>query len=224
MNTTKYHNPFPDGKRWKLTPDGIKVEGEGVPRSKGHPHTVLTLWKDFGEDILQAAWETACPVDMVVAMVPIEARRLKGTLHFDPKSSRKEPGYISDKQTPHRRSVGLMQTLLSTAKHMDKIFGLNFPVSTPLLEDPYYSLLYGSAYISYQIMRYGMDPILICGAYNAGSLRQTHKNDWKILTYGPTRMDRYTQWFNDFHFCLQEGLIEIPKNSILSLPLTSNRA
>lgn len=218
MNLYTYHNPFPDGKRWKITSDGIKVEGEGLIRSKGEPKTILTLWEDFGMEMLQASFESLCPLDMLVAMIPIEAARIKGTLKFDPESNRFEPGYISDTQTPHRRSVGLGQTLISTAAQMNKLhdFGLN--VTSELLKDPYYSLLLSGAYITYQTLRYRPDPVLICGAYNAGSLRHTMRNEWRILTYGPTRMDRYVSWFNDFHYCVRQGLIDLPSNVYLSTP------
>lgn len=215
---TEYHTRFEGGKQWRLTSSGIEVENEGVIRSHGEPKTVLTLWEDFGEDILHASWEVECPVDLIVAMIPIEAARLPGSLSFDPRSNRFEPGYISDEETPHRRSPGLMQTLLSTADRMAKKIDLDREVTTELLFDPYYSILLGGAYIKHQLDRYGADPVLICGAYNAGSVRHTSSNDWKIVTYSPTRMDRYVQWYNDFHYCVREGLITLPENAILTLP------
>jgi len=215
---TEFHTRFEGGKRWRLTPEGIEVEGQGVTRSKGEPVTVTTLWDDYGEDILHASWEVGCPVDMVVAMIPIEAVRFPGSRSFDPRSNRFEPGYISDEETPHRRSPGLMQTLLSTADDMAERIGLEKEITTELLFDPFYSILLGGAYITRQVERYGPDPVLICGAYNAGSVRKTDKNPWKIRTYGPTRMDRYVQWFNDFHYAVQAGLIELPEGTLLSLP------
>lgn len=221
---TEFHTRFEGGKRWRLTPEGIEVEGEGVTRSRGEPVTVTTLWEDYGEDILHASWEVDCPVDMVVAMIPIEAVRIKGSRSFDPLSNRFEPGYISDEETPHRRSPGLMQTLISTADRMAKKIGLDKEVTTDLLFDPFYSILLGGAYITHQIGRYGADPVLICGAYNAGSVRKTSKNDWKIVTYGPTRMDRYITWYNDFHAAVREGLIELPKGTLLSIPTQEDLA
>jgi len=221
---TKYHTRFEGGKRWRLTQDGIEVEHEGHIRSGGEPVTMTTLWQDYGEDILHASWEVGCPIDIVAAMIPIEAVRIKGSRSFDPKSNRFEPGYISDEETPHRRSPGLMQTLISTAASMARRIDFPEEVNTELLFDPYFSILLGGAYITYQVRRYGADPVLICGAYNAGSVRKTEGNDWKIVTYSPTRMDRYVQWYNDFHFCVREGIIELPKGALLSLPTKGNVA
>ena len=215
---TKFHTRFKGGKRWRMTSEGIEVEGEGHLRSRGEPVTITTLWQDYGEDILQASWEVGFPVDMAVAMIPIEAVRIKGSKSFDPRSNRFEPGYISDEETPHRRSPGLMQTLISTAERMKRMYDIDKEVNTELLFDPYYSILLGGAYITYQVGRYGADPVLICGAYNAGSVRQTDNNLWKIRTYGETRMDRYIMWYNDFHAAVREGLIDLPEGTLLSLP------
>lgn len=215
---TEYHTRFKSGKQWRLTTDGIDVKGEGIIRSGGQPLTVLQLWEDFGSTILHAAWEVNCPVDLIVAMIPIEAARIRGSKSFDPRSNRYEPGYISDAKTPHRRSPGLMQTLLTTAQSMANRMDMEVKVTSEMLFDPYYSILLGAAYIVYQIRRYGPDPVLICGAYNAGSVRKTDNNDWKILTYSSTRMDRYVQWYNDFHFTVREGIIELPEGTLLTLP------
>lgn len=205
------------GQRWRLTPLGIEVEHKGFLRTAGHPKTVIQIWDDYGELILHASYQTGAPVDMIVAMIPIEARRLSNG-SFDPRSDRKEPGYTSDEVTPHRRSPGLMQTLITTARRMAVDFSF-FPaeeVDTEMLFDPYYSLLLGAAYIKHQIDRYGEDPVLICGAYNAGSVKKSDENTWHIRTHGPTRMDRYVAWFNDFHAAIRQGDIVVPKDTIFT--------
>lgn len=217
MSLSKFHNPF-GGIRWKIVSSGIEVEGQGLLRTSGEPSTVIQIWKDYGSDILHASHELKVPVDMVVAMIPIEAVRKKGSLSYDPRSDRKEPGYVDDVTTPHRRSPGLMQTLITTAREMATRYHLKevHEVNTELLFDPFYSILLGTAYIKRQIERYDYDPVLICGAYNAGSLRQTSTNRWKIMTYGDTRMDRYVSFYNDFIFAIDSGKILLPKSTILT--------
>lgn len=214
-----FHNPFEGGKKWRLTPEGIEVENEGFPRTPGKPVTMITLWEDFGDEITYAGRELGVPVDMIAAMIPIEAVRDEDG-HYDPESIREEPGYESDSKTPHRVSPGLMQTLIETAKRMASKYGLIEvdEVDRELLFDPHYSILLGGAYIDYQIDRYKADPVIICGAYNAGSLFETSKNEWRIRTYGATRMDRYVAWFNDFHAAIREGYIDLPDDLLLSLP------
>lgn len=219
MSLKEFHNPN-GGTRWRLTTEGIEVEGRGIIRTKGKPLSMIQLWEDYGDDILHSSYELEVPVDVIAAMIPIEAVRKDGSLSFDPKSDRLEPGYESDEETPHRRSPGLMQTLISTAQSMDDKYDLldGEKVTAEILFDPFYSIMLGTAYLAHQIERYGMDPVLMCGAYNAGSVRSTSKNDWKIMTYGETRMDRYIEWFNDFHAAIRQGEIEIPEGTLLSLP------
>jgi hypothetical protein len=213
---TQWHNQF-GGRYWRVTYEGVETKDAGLLRTRGEPVTVQKLWDDFGDSIYHAVKELGCPADMVVAMIPIEAIRLS-TGHYDPKSLRLEPGYISDEKTPHRVSPGLMQTLISTAKGMARKYRLvpEESVDRDLLLDAHYSILLGSAYIQHQIDRYAPDPPIICGAYNAGSLRRTNRHSWRILTYGETRLDRYIMWFNDFLFAVDSGLITLPDDCILT--------
>lgn len=215
MSLTTWHNPMKGGTRWRLTTEGIEVEGKGILRSPGEPVSMLRLWEDYGEYICAAGYELGAPVDVIAAMIPIEAVRIKGSLSFDPYSNRFEPGYINDEQTPHRRSPGLMQTLISTAAQMEKLYGVTGgrEVTTELLFDPYYSIMLGTAYLHHKAKRYGWDPPLLCGAYNAGGVYKSGENEFKIRTYGPQRMPSYIKWFNDFHAALGfvEGGIELPK-------------
>ena len=40
----KYHRAFAGGVRWKLTEEGLEIEGSGIERSKGSPQTVTRIW------------------------------------------------------------------------------------------------------------------------------------------------------------------------------------
>jgi hypothetical protein len=217
--TTEWKNAF-GGRSWRLTPQGIEAEEVGFLRSRGNPVTVTQIWEDFGPHIIYVSNALQVPADMIVAMIPIEAVRGKDG-RFNPKSNRFEPGYKTDEETPHRRSPGLMQTLISTARAMAKKYQLidEAQVTTDLLYDPFYSILLGGAYIKHQCDIYGYDPVLICGAYNAGKVRRSPDTPWRILTYGKTRLDRYVAFFNDFHEALRLGLIQLPDGGlVLSLP------
>jgi len=207
------------GRKYRVTSMGVEAEDVGYLRTGGAPLTMIRLWNDYGSSILHASYILSCPVDMVAAMIPIEALRMSNG-SFNPRSDRKEPGYISDAETPHRRSPGLMQTLISTAKSMAREYKLieEDLVTTDLLFDPYYSILLGSAYIRKQIDRYGVDPVKICGAYNAGSVKRDPGNPWHVLSFGKTRNDRYVAWFNDFHAGIRDGSIIIPQGTSTSLP------
>lgn len=203
----EWHNPK-DGKEWRKQPKGLEVKEEGFPRTPGEPVSVQYLWEDHGDELKQASWEFDVPVDIVVAMIPIEANR-KDNNRFDPESLREEPGYISDEKTPHLVSPGIMQTLISTARRTADKHDIIAPeeVDRELLFDPFYSIMIGTAYIADLIERYGPDPVLINAAYNAGGVYRSN-NKWGLRVYHPERIDRYIKWFNDFHAALHEGLIE----------------
>lgn len=206
------------GHRWKILPTGqIEVEGEGIVRSNGEPKTARALFEVYGADLMHAAAYFDLPVHWVAGMIPIEALRIKGSFYFDPVSIRNESGYISEKETPHRRSAGLQQTLLTTARSMNKkhkLFtvssGAPLKINTRHLTIPHISIMLGAAYMQDRLDKYeekwGYDAMVLCGAYNAGSLKgsKTSKNRFKILTHGPTRCDRYAKWVNDVYHVIYE--------------------
>ena len=214
-NLCEWHN-HNGGKEWRKGSGGIEVKEDGYPRTPGEPISVQNLWEDFGDALKQASWEFEVPVDIVAAMIPVESER-KENYHFDPESLRKEPGYVSDQETPHLISPGLMQTLISTAKHTADRHNILHPdrVDRELLFDPFYSIMIGTAYISDLIDRYSADPVLMCAAYNAGGVYRS-SNEWGLRVYSPSRIDRYIQWFNDFHAALSAGIIDPPSDIFLT--------
>lgn len=207
-NLTEWHSKY-GGREWRLTNEGIETR-EGIERTAGEPITMRTIWDDFGDDIQHACWEMDVSPDVVAAMIPIEAAR-QSDGHYDPESVREEPGYTSDEETPHRVSPGVMQTLISTARDMAGKYDLydEDDVDRQMLFEPKHSIMLGTAYLAHQIERYGRDPVLLCAAYNAGSVRETGRNPWKLRVYGKTRLDRYVAWFNDFHAAVRDGSIDI---------------
>ena len=169
---------------------------------------MYNLLKDYGNDIEAASIRFDLPKPLIMSMIGIEAGRVENDRsHFDPRSLRLEPGYVSDAKTPNKVSPGLMQTLLSTADWMNDQYDLYFDVEgqkePPSREDlfiAYRSILAGAAYLRYQADRYDMiypDPVLLCAAYNAGSIRYTDSNPWHLVTYSDDRIDRCIAFYND---------------------------
>lgn len=222
-------NSYQGGRAWRRLADGTIVaqaksdffpstaapDGNGgyVYRTKGVPLTAHTAMQDFGAALRRASAEFDIPVYVLFAMMAIEATKQKAdTSHFDPRSCREEPGYVSDLKTPNKVSPGLMQTLLSTAQGENvrrKLYlGPDGELELLTREDlfvPERSIMLGAAYMRFQIDRkeddeLGFDdddPVLLCSAYNAGSVRETNTNDWHLLTYGESRMDKFIAYNND---------------------------
>jgi len=170
---TTFHGR-PQGVRWKLTPDGVFVEGTGIERTSGLPLTVSHAWDTHAEAINRWAIEYDIYCELVLATMCTET-------HANPSARRNEPGYISDDTTPGRVSLGLMQTLVSTARSVLK----NPAIDGAWLLVPENSIRAGSAYIAQQRTLTELDPPLVACAYNAGSV---YDND------GPTNRWRLKQF------------------------------
>lgn len=176
------------------------VEGEDrAPRTVGAPRTMATLWHDYGAQILAAAERFELPIHLIASMLAVEAVKVLGTFHFNPASVREEPGYKSDTATPGRVSSGLMQTLLRTADSMAERFELfETPIRRRQLFVPRVSILLGAAYLRYLGDREEtLDPIYLCGAYNAGDAKSSSKNPFGILAYGADRPVKMIRYWND---------------------------
>jgi len=185
-----------------------------VYRTHGDPITAWTALQDFGSSLRDASQRFYVPVYVLFAIMAIEAKRQgKDRSHFNPRCVREEPGYISDEKTPNRVSPGLMQTLISTARGQNKrnrfFEGYDGEIELLTREDlfvPERSIMIGAAYMAYQIERKETDeagfddddPVLLCSAYNAGSVRETTKNDFHLLTYGGnSRIEKFIAYNND---------------------------
>ena len=204
---TREWESYRGGKEWRVTTSGVETR-EGFPRSKGDPISMYTLYKDYGYAIDAAAERFDLPNYLIMSILGIEATRVRDDRsHFDARSLRLEPGYISDAKTPNKVSPGLMQTLISTAEWMNDKYDLyrtyegdREPLTREDLFIPSRSIMAGAAYLRYQADQCDMvmpDPVLLCAAYNAGSIRYTSKNDWHLVTYGEGRIDKCIEWYND---------------------------
>lgn len=178
------HRKFPGGATWALTAQGISVEGGAPERTGGEPKTVKRIWKDFGRYITTWAGHYGVPVELIVATIATESSG-------DPDAWREEPR-IND------RSVGLMQTLVKTAREALS----NASLRANDLKDPSLSIQAGTAYIARQRKKTLFDPPIVAAAYNAGSpyREDAEGNRWRMRCYPlgtGEHIDRFVAWFGD---------------------------
>jgi hypothetical protein len=200
---------FEDGIHWQLTRDGILVGSETAPRGTGGPpRTVRRIWEEFGTHIAAAAKEFDVPVELIVSTIATESRG-------NPTAERAEPGFISYEETPHRVSLGLTQTLISTARQALK----DKSIDAEALRDPETSIRAGTAYIAQQGKVTDFDPPKVACAYNAGNLfHQTGaSNRWRMRQFPigtGAHADRFVAWFNDC-FIFFDTPAEAPRPSFV---------
>jgi len=183
--------------RWRITADGLEIEGEGIQRTAGEPVTMRRIYEEYGNIIRLVESSKGVPAELIMTTIATESGGNKGAI-------RQEPGYISDTETPHRVSVGLMQTLISTAQSMQALcgyFGVP-PMDRTALIEPYWSILSGALYIKFQSKQTHFDPPLVAAAYNAGGIyrQQGKKNRWGLRQYPigtGKHCDRFVQWWGD---------------------------
>jgi LysM repeat protein len=195
---TKYHRAFAGGIRWRLTKSGLEIEDSGIERSKGSPKTVTRIWNNYNKEINKWAKHFGVPCVLIIATIATESSG-RAT------SRREEPGFISDTATPHRVSVGLMQTLISTAR--STLY--NEKIDSKWLKIPSNSIEAGTCYIAEQFPITNFDPPKVACAYNSGGLYKNRgkKNRWKMRQYpiGTSKhCDRFVKWFNDAVFVLEK--------------------
>jgi hypothetical protein len=191
---SEYHG-FEDSVRWRVTAAGVEVDGTGLERTAGAPSTVTRVWESFAEAINRTARERRVPCELIVATICTESGGRADAV-------REEPGYVSDEQTPHRVSPGLMQTLISTARDT-----LQLSVDRKWLLQPANSIDAGTAYIAKQASLTGLDPPLVAAAYNAGRLKyqEGRENRWKLRQFPigtGKHCDRFVRFFNDAAYVL----------------------
>lgn len=190
----------PGGIRWKLTQDGIVIEGQAKPcRTGGEPKTIQGIWRTFRIPIEKCAAAYCVPVELILATIATESGG-------KPESVREEPGYVSDEETPHKVSPGLMQTLISTARETLREPGL----TRKDLFSPENSIRAGTSYIRRQAQWTNFDPPLVACAYNAGGLydQDGAENRWKLRQYPigkGTHADRFVDWLGDAMYILGEA-------------------
>ena len=181
------------------------IHGGYLYRSPGEPTSMRLCLSDFRNDLVEAHGLFNIPIHWIMGMMKIEATPIGGTLHLSCVCVREEPGFTSDAATPNKVSPGLMQTLISTAQGVsDMLPSLPRPVNRYDLMHPRASILHGAAYMRKQLDKYGEDPVLLVGSYNAGGVYEDD-NVWNLRTYSDTRVDRFCSYANDALAVLNES-------------------
>lgn len=185
------HQRFNGSVRWQLTDRGISIEGADPTGTAGQPQTVRRVRDRFGPSIERWSADSGVPAELVIATICTESGG-------DPADERKEPGFISYEQTPHRVSIGLMQTLISTARDSLRMPEIDH---TWLLEADN-SIRAGTSYIARQKADTRFDPPVVACAYNAGSVIENPSpgNRWRMRQFPigtDAHANRFVEWFND---------------------------
>ena len=103
------HRRFEGGVAWHLTDGGLAIDGAAPAGTPGEPATVRRVWREFGGSIERWSAGFGVPVELIVATICTESGGR-------PDAAREEPSYVDERRTPDRLSIGLMQTLISTAR------------------------------------------------------------------------------------------------------------
>jgi hypothetical protein len=190
-----YHNRFSGSCSWKLIRSGVNILDSGVERTSGKPATITRLWDKFGYEICAASMCYGVPVELILATIATESSGREC-------SCREEPGYVSDKETPHRVSAGLMQTLISTARGALRGEVKPSVITREWLYTPLNSIRAGARYIRQMGDRTEFDPPLVAAGYNAGGVyyQSGENNRWKLRQYPigtGKHVDRFIRFYND---------------------------
>jgi soluble lytic murein transglycosylase-like protein len=180
---TRPHRVFADSVAWALVGDGVAIGGAPPAGTPGEPRTIRALigHRVVGPAILRVAAEEGVPVELVLATIATESAGGRRSVEDAPAARREEPGFVSDEATPHRVSVGLMQTLISTAREV-----MNDPtIGDAWLRVPENAIRAGVGYIRRQAPRTRLDPPVVACAYNAGDVHYQGGagNRWKMRQY-----------------------------------------
>lgn len=168
---------FRDSVPWRLTPDGI-LTGRGPVRIPPREHyrlkAVPRAWRKYGALIRAAARRYGVPAELFLAIIVNESA-------LDPKSFQTYRGYVSDRETPDRISVGLGAILIGTARYMLK----DDSIDRAWLQNPANNIRTIGIYLNRQYRLTGFDPPKVAAAYNAGGLYRQNgrKNRWKLRNY-----------------------------------------
>jgi hypothetical protein len=186
------HRQFEGSVSWQLTLRGLSIEGADPLGTPGRPQTVRRVRDQFGGSVERWSSEFVVPVELIIATICTESGG-------NPADERREPGFVSYEETPNRVSIGLMQTLIGTAR---SALGGLAEIDGPWLLEPDNSIRAGTAYIAQQRTITLFDPPVVACAYNAGGIYRQDgaENRWRLRQYpigSGAHADRFVTWFND---------------------------
>lgn len=200
------HGAFDSRSTWCLTRDGFVLNGKAPRGTPGEPLTARAALSLFSIEFRAAASEFGVPIELLVACActetGVDIRRGRDAARA---AERHEPGFTSYAASPHRVSIGVMQTLLSTARS-----ALHDPLLQPVdLRSPSTSIRAGAAYMASQRRQTRYDPPLVAAAYNAGGVYDDPVPglpfSLRDFPAGEDRhVERFCQFFNDAWAVLRE--------------------
>ena len=198
----EWHRRYSGPVEWRLTLLGAQGRvGFGLetrPTALAAPSIeqiglLRMVYSRYGAIIDSVARAYDVPPELLAATIATESSGKADSIRI-------EPGYKSDRDTPHRLSIGLMQTLLSTARE-----ALQQPDLTRVqLLMPRISITAGAAYIARQRARTAFDPPLVAAAYNAGSIQYDPASGkpWRLRCYPLGTGHHVTKWVRHFNAAL----------------------
>ena len=168
---------FRNSVSWRLTADGIVTDRGPVmlpPRERYRLKSVRKAWRKYGALIRTAARRYRVPAELFLTIIVNESA-------LDPRAYQTYRGYVSDRKTPHRISVGLGAILISTARFLLR----NPSIDRAWLQNPANNIRTIGLYLNWQYRLTGFDPPKVAAAYNAGNLHPQNgrKNRWKLRNY-----------------------------------------
>jgi hypothetical protein len=192
-----FHCRFAGGVNWRLGAAGIELDRGTIPVTTQHrarARTVLGEW--FADPIRKQAAAKKVPVELIVATICTESAGDRANSESSAKAERREPGFQSYGATPHRVSIGCMQTLILTACVV-----LGRTVGPDDLRDAAVSIEAGTACIAEAAAKTRLDPPVVACAYNAGGvyLEPSAANRWRMRQFPigtSAHADRFVAFFN----------------------------
>lgn len=213
-----WHSRF-GGIEWRITDDGVETRPDGILRTNGEPVSIRLYLDIWGGIIAKAARESGTSAELILMTIATEngAAVVRGGNLVYPRV-RKEPGYVSDSETPSRISFGPCHLLLSTARAVSA----DPEMTGRELEDPETNIMIAAHYLADLERQHGGDPILAAAAYNSGGLYRARPgsrfyNRWHLRSW-TGHLDRAGQWYGDVCAVRQERKAKAPATIAPSLP------
>jgi peptidoglycan L-alanyl-D-glutamate endopeptidase CwlK len=217
-----WHNRF-GGDSWHYDRNGVYTRNPDgsakLWRTSGSPITVQEVVSRFGAIIGDASRRFNVEPALIIMTIATETSQYRADGFTGIRTFRWEPNatlnYTGDPALDRIQlgdySAGPMQVLSSTARWLNATMNLGFdpgtafpwyknkpptPSSTLGLMDPTICIHLGTAYIAHELSVTGGDPLLVAAAYNAGSIKPSSENAWRIHSYG-NHIDRAAEWYGD---------------------------
>ena len=200
---------------YTMEPDGTRK----LWRTAGAPTTVQEILSLYAGPVMAAAQRHEVPPALILMTIATETAAYRLQKFTGPDTFRWEAHYqvnatgdpAIDGKEKGDYSAGPMQVLSDTARWMNTVRNLghdaatafkfykNKPSKAPAtlgLYDPVVCIDVGTAYIRHNMAATGDNPLLVAAAYNAGSLKPSAANHWRIHSHG-NHIDRAAEWYGD---------------------------